>query len=47
MGVLSVAIRSGICIYAVKYTVDRGVWGDAEKTIAFKNDTCKLGKKNI
>jgi len=41
MGIVSLAIRSGVCIYAVKYTVDQGVWSDAEKAIAFKNRTCE------
>lgn len=41
MGLMSFAVRSGICVLAVKYTVDQGVWGDAEKAIAFKNQTCK------
>lgn len=41
MGIISIAVRSGICFYAVKYTVDKGVWGDADKAIAFKNNTCK------
>lgn len=46
MGILSIAIRSGICIYAVKYTKDQGVWGDAEKAIAFKNQTCEAVNGN-
>lgn len=46
MGIVSVAIRSGICIYAVKYTVDEGVWGDAGKAIDFKNNTCKAVNGN-
>lgn len=41
MGIISIAVRSGICIYAVKYTTDRGSWGSAEKAIQFKNETCK------
>jgi hypothetical protein len=45
MGIISVAIRSGICIGAVKYTVDHGVWGDAEKAIAFKNCCQKVSWK--
>jgi len=46
MGVISIAVRSGICIYAVKYTKDQGVWGDAEKAIAFKNRTCEAVSSN-
>lgn len=41
MGIVSVAVRTGICGYAVKYTVDQGAWGDADKAINFKNETCK------
>lgn len=41
MGIISVALRSGVCIYAIKYTVDEGVWGDADKAIQFKDKTCK------
>lgn len=41
MGIVSIAVRSGICIYAIKYTVDSGVWGDAEKAIKFKEKTFK------
>lgn len=46
MGLISVAVRSGICIYAVKYSVDQGVWGDADKAIAFKNQACKAVNGN-
>lgn len=46
MGLISVAVRSGICIYAVKHTVDRGVWGDADNAIKFKNETCKAVNGN-
>lgn len=46
MGILSVAIRSGICAYAVKYTVDQGAWQEADKAIQFKNETCKLVNGN-
>lgn len=46
MGIISIAIRSGICVYAVKYTVDQGAWGDAEKAITFKNNTCKAVNGN-
>lgn len=46
MGIISVAIRSGICVYAVKYTVDQGAWAEADKAIKFKNDTCKLVNGN-
>lgn len=46
MGIISIAIRSGICVYAVKYTVDQGAWGDAEKAINFKNNTCKAVNGN-
>lgn len=46
MGLISIAVRSGICIYAVKYSVDQGVWGDADKAIAFKNQTCKAVNGN-
>lgn len=46
MGIISIAIRSGICVYAVKYTVDQGAWGDADKAITFKNNTCKAVNGN-
>lgn len=46
MGIISLAVRGGICIYAVKYTKDQGVWGDAEKAIAFKNRTCEAVNGN-
>lgn len=46
MGVISIAIRSGICIYATKYTVDQGAWADAEKAIKFKENTCKIVNGN-
>lgn len=46
MGIISVAVRSGICIYAVKYTMDEGVWGSAEKAIAFKKKTCEAVNEN-
>lgn len=42
MGIISIAVRSGICVYAVKYTVDQGAWADADKAIEFKNKTCKI-----
>lgn len=41
MGIISIAVRSGICIYAVKYTVDQGAWGNSENAIKFKEQTCK------
>ena len=46
MGLISVAVRSGICIYAVKYTKDQGAWGDAEKAIEFKKRTCEAVNGN-
>lgn len=46
MGLVSFAIRGGICIYAVKYTVDKGAWGHAEEAIAFKNAMCKSINEN-
>jgi hypothetical protein len=46
MGIISVAVRSGVCIYAVKYTIDEGAWGEAEKAIKFQNQTCKLVNDN-
>lgn len=46
MGLISVAIRSGLCVGAVKWTVDQGVWGDAGKAIEFKERTCKAVNGN-
>jgi hypothetical protein len=46
MGILSIALRSGICVYAVKYTVDHGAWKEADKAIKFKEETCKLVNGN-
>lgn len=46
MGIISVAIRSGICIGAVKWTVDEGVWGDATKAIDFKQRACNAVNGN-
>lgn len=46
MGIISIAVRSGICVYAVKYTCDQGVWGDADKAIKFKQETCKAVNGN-
>jgi hypothetical protein len=46
MGIISVAVRSGICIYAVKYTYDEGAWSDADSAIKFKNQTCKMINNN-
>lgn len=42
MGLIKVAVKTGITVYAVKYTIDEGVWGSAEDAIKFKNKTCKL-----
>lgn len=41
MGIVKVAIKSGIIIYAVKYTIDEGVWSSAEDALKFKSKTCK------
>lgn len=46
MGLVSFAVRGGICAYAVKFTVDKGAWGEAEEAIAFKNATCKAVNGN-
>lgn len=46
MGIISVAIRSGICIGAVKWTADQGVWGDANRAIDFKQRTCEAVNGN-
>lgn len=46
MGLISFAIRGGICAYAVKFTIDGGAWGDANKAIAFKNATCEAVNEN-
>lgn len=46
MGLISVAVRSGICVYAVKYSVDQGAWGPADKAIKFKEQTCKAVNGN-
>ncbi|CAO1400179.1 unnamed protein product [Diamesa hyperborea] len=44
--IVRVAIKSGLCYAAVKYTVDEGVWGPADKTVAFKNKMCKTVNEN-
>jgi hypothetical protein len=41
MGIISVAVRGGICYYAVNYTVQNGAWGEHAQALAFKNNTCK------
>lgn len=46
MGILSVAIRSGLAIYAVKYTIDEGAWAEPDKAIAFKNKVCEGVNEN-
>lgn len=40
MGLIRVAVKTGICVYAVKYTVDEGAWSSAEDAIKFKNKVC-------
>lgn len=46
MGIISFAIRGGICVGAVKWTADQGVWGDASKAIEFKQRTCEAVNGN-
>lgn len=42
MGLIKIAVKTGITVYAIKYTIDEGVWSSAEDAIKFKNNTCKL-----
>lgn len=46
MGLIKVAVKTGICFYAVKYTIDEGAWSTAEDAIKFKEKTCKSIKGN-
>jgi hypothetical protein len=46
MGLIKVAVKTGICFYAVKYTIDEGAWSSAEDAIKFKSKMCKLINEN-
>jgi hypothetical protein len=40
MGIIKFAVKSGICIYAIKYTVDEGAWSSSDDAIKFKENCC-------
>lgn len=46
MGLIKFAIKSGVCIYAVKYTVDEGAWSSSENAIKFKEKCCNAINEN-
>jgi hypothetical protein len=46
MGIIKFALKSGICIYAVKYTVDEGAWSSSEDALKFKENCCKAVNEN-
>ena len=46
MGVIKFAIKAGVVGYAVKYTVDEGVWRSADDAIVFRNKLCKAIDEN-
>lgn len=46
MGLIKIALKTGITVYAVKYTIDEGVWSSAEDAIKFKNKMCKSINEN-
>lgn len=46
MGLVTFAVRCGICAYAVKFTVDKGAWGEPKEAIAFQNAMCKVVNEN-
>jgi hypothetical protein len=46
MGIIKIAVKSGICIYAVKYTIDGGAWAAPEDAIKFREKHCKAIMEN-
>lgn len=46
MGLIKVAVKTGITFYAVKYTIDGGAWSSAEDAIKFKANICKSITEN-
>lgn len=46
MGIIKFAVKSGICVYAIKYTVDGEAWSTADNAIKFKENICKTIDEN-
>lgn len=46
MGLIKVALKTGICVYAVKYTYDEGAWSSADDAIKFKEKMCNSINNN-
>lgn len=46
MGLIKVALKTGIIVYAVKYTYDEGAWSSADQALKFKAKMCNSISNN-